>query len=221
MIHMIRKNFDYDLEQLKKKLLNMSALVEVAIKDSIEALKTQNLTLAEQVIEGDKEINRLEDEIEDLVVRIIASQQPVASDLRKIMSALKITTSVERIGDFAVDIAKAAKRIGNQNLIKPLQDIPAMAEIAQTMIREGINAYIDNDVEKAQEMADMDDKVDKMYASIVKELLQKIVEHPDKIEQIMQLAFVARYIERTADHCTNIAEAILYIVKGKRVDLNQ
>jgi phosphate transport system protein len=218
---MIRKNFDYDLEELKKKLLNMSALVEVAIKDSIEALKTQNLTLAEQVIEGDKEINRLEDEIEDLVVRIIASQQPVASDLRKIMSALKITTSVERIGDFAVDIAKAAKRIGNQNLIKPLQDIPIMAEIAQTMIREGINAYIDNDVEKAQEMADMDDKVDKMYASIVKELLQKIVEHPDKIEQIMQLAFVARYIERTADHCTNIAEAILYIVKGKRVDLNQ
>lgn len=217
----IRKNFDNELKVLKEKLLEMGALTESALKDAVVALKTQDISLAEKVIEGDRWINQKETEIEELVVKIIASQQPVASDLRKVMSALKITTSVERIGDFAVDIAKATKRIGREELIKPLQDIPRMAELTQHMIHEGLKAYIEENAELAQEVAAMDDDVDYMYASIVKELLQKMIDHPGKLEQVMLLSFVARYIERIADHTTNIAEAILYSVKGKRVDLNQ
>jgi phosphate transport system protein len=217
----VRKNFENELQVLKDKLSHMGALAEEAFKDSIESLKSQNLDLAEKVLAGDDAINQLEEEIEELVVKIIASQQPVAGDLRKIMSALKITTSVERIGDFAVDIAKTTKRIGNEELVKPLKDIPAMAEIVQTMIREGLNAFIDQNVELAEEIANMDDQVDNMYAIVVQDLLKKIIDKPEKMDQIIQLAFVARYIERSADHVTNIAEGILYSVKGKRVDLNQ
>lgn len=217
----VRKNFEKELQVLKDKLSHMGALAEEAFKDSLESLKTQNLELAEKVLAGDAAINQLEEEIEELVVKIIASQQPVASDLRKVMSTLKITTSVERIGDFAVDIAKTTKRIGKEELVKPLQDIPAMAEIVQTMIREGLNAYIDQNVELAEEIAEMDDQVDKMYKKVVQDLLSKIIDKPEKMDQIIQLAFIARYIERSADHVTNIAEGIIYSVKGKRVDLNQ
>lgn len=217
----VRKNFEKELQVLKDKLSHMGALAEEAFKDSIESLRSQDLDLAEKVLAGDNAINQLEEEIEELVVRIIASQQPVASDLRKIMSTLKITTSVERIGDFAVDIAKATKRIGKEQLVKPLKDIPAMAEIVQTMIREGLNAYIDGNVELAEEIAHLDDQVDSMYATVVQDLLKKVIDKPEKIDQIIQLAFVARYIERSADHVTNIAEGILYSVKGKRVDLNK
>jgi phosphate transport system protein len=217
----VRKNFEKDLQVLKDKLSHMGALAEEAFKDSIESLKSQDLDLADKVLAGDDAINHLEEEIEELVVRIIASQQPVASDLRKVMSALKITTSIERIGDFAVDIAKTTKRIGKEKLVKPLKDIPAMAAIVQTMIREGLNAYIDENVVLAEEIANMDDQVDSMYATVVQDLLKKVIDTPEKMDQIIQLAFVARYIERSADHVTNIAEGILYSVKGKRVDLNQ
>jgi phosphate transport system protein len=217
----VRKNFEKDLQVLKDKLSHMGALAEEAFKDAIESLKSQDLDLAEKVLDGDDAINQLEEEIEELVVRIIASQQPVATDLRKVMSALKITTSVERIGDFAVDIAKTTKRIGKEQFVKPLKDIPAMADIVQTMIREGLNAYIDENVVLAEEIANMDDQVDSMYATVVQDLLKKVIDTPDKMDQIIQLAFVARYIERSADHVTNIAEGILYSVKGKRVDLNQ
>jgi phosphate transport system protein len=218
---MIRKNFENELQLLKEKLLKMGALSETSLKNAIIALKTQDLALADKVVQGDTAINQIEVEIEELVVKIIASQQPVATDLRKIMSALKIAASVERIGDFAVDIAKATKRIGTETHIKPLQDIPALAEMVQNMIREVLNAFVDENIELALEMAALDDEVDKKYASIVQELLQKMLSHPEKMDQVIQLAFIARYIERIGDYVTNIAEAILYSVKGKRVDLNQ
>jgi phosphate transport system protein len=217
----IRKTFDKELALLKEKILTMGSLSGNALRQSVEALKIQDMTMAQQVVNGDQQINNLEIEIEELVVKIIASQQPVASDLRKIMAALKISTGLERMGDFAVDISKATLRIGTEPLIKPLNDLPVMGDIVQNMLREVLNAYIDENVELAQEMASMDDKVDKMYSTIVKDLLNKMVEEPTKIEQVMLLSFVARYIERVADYVTNIAEAITYSVKGKRVDLNQ
>lgn len=217
----IRKTFENEMQALKNKLLKMGSLSEAALKDAITALKTQDLALAQRVIDGDKEINTLEAEIEELIVRIIASQQPVAVDLRKVMAALKITSSIERIGDFAVDISKSTKRIGTEPHVKPLQDIPKMAELVQNMIREVLNAYLDGNVDLAQEMAAMDDKVDQMYANIVRDLMDKMNDHPEKIQQVIELAFIARYVERIADYVTNISEAILYSVKGKRVDLNQ
>lgn len=217
---MIRKAFEKELDLLKEKLVNMESKVEVALKNSIEALHTQNLELAEEIIDGDEHINQLELEIEELIIKIIAAQQPVAIDLRKIISTLKVTTSVERIGDFAVDIAKTTKRIGKQELIKPLEDIPKMGEVVLRMIKLVIQAFIKEDDKLALEAAAMDDEVDKMYSNIVKELLDKMMVNPDEVEQVLLLAYVARYLERVADHTTNIAEAVLYIVKGQRVDLN-
>ncbi|GAA0354266.1 phosphate signaling complex protein PhoU [Bacillus horti] len=217
----VRKNFELEMNQLTEKLISMGELAEAAFSSSIEALKNQDTEQATRIIDNDEQINAIEEEIEELVVKIIASQQPVASDLRKIMSAIKITTSVERIGDFAVDIAKSTLRIGNEELVKPLQDIPAMAELVQRMIRESLQAYKTDNAELAQEISELDDKVDSLYAKIVQDLLSRMVDAPQKMDQIMQLAFVARYIERMADHVTNISEAILYSVKGKRMDLNQ
>lgn len=218
---MVRKSFDKELNLLKEKLLHMSSLVETALRKSVEALQNHNLELADEVIEEDIRINQEELEIEELIIKIIASQQPVATDLRKIISTLKVTTSIERIGDFAVDISKATKRIGDEELIKPIKDIPVMAEIVQNMIRKCIQAFMEENAQLALEAAAIDDQVDKMYSSIVKDLLQKMIDHPKNIEEILLLAYVARYIERIADHTTNIAEAILYIVKGERLDLNQ
>lgn len=217
----VRKNFENNMNLLKNLISEMSQLAEQALSKALKSLVEQNLSLADTVIIEDEKINNLEDEIEELVVKIIASQQPVATDLRRIMAALKIVSSVERIGDFAVDIAKATKRIGTEELIKPLHEIPKMGELVQEMIKQAITAFVKNDIHLAKEMAAIDDQVDSMYASILKELLEKMVHQPEKLEQVMQLAYIARFIERSADHATNIAEAILYTVKGKRVDLNQ
>lgn len=217
----VRKNFDNEMNQLKQLIADMTNLANTALSKSMQALIEQNDILARHVIKEDEIINKHENEIEDLVVKIIAAQQPVASDLRKVMAALKIVNSVERIGDFAVDIAKAVQRIGQEELIKPLKDIPIMGAVVQEMLQKAMTAFLNNDIHLAKELAAMDDQVDSMYSSILKELLQKMVHQPDKLEQVMQLAYIARFIERIADHVTNVAEAILYSVKGKRIDLNR
>lgn len=218
---MIRKSFDNDLLELKSKLNEMGELVQTAVKNACQALEKQDLSLAEQVIENDKFINDVEDEIEAFIVHIITTQQPIATDLRKIIATLKITASIERIGDFAVDISKATKRIGKQTFIKPLQELPLMLDIVQKMLKAGLDAYQVEDVDLAQDMARMDDHVDQMYATVVKDLFTKMIDNEDKMEQAIQLAYIARFVERMADHSTNIAEGVIYIVKGERVDLNQ
>lgn len=199
----------------------MSSLAEQSFQDAIFALKNQDQVLAHKLIERDKAINDMEEEIEELVVKLISTQQPVASDLRKIIATLKMASSIERIGDFAVDIAKATKRIGTNDIIHSIEDLPMMLDIVQNMIRKGMIAYTDENVSLAEEMAAMDDQVDKIYAGMIQRLMEVMMDQPDKKEEVIQIAFVIRYIERIADHTTNIAEAILYIVKGKRVDLNK
>lgn len=217
----IRKNFNNEIKSLKEKVLYMSSLAEQSFQDAIFALKNQDQVLAHKLIERDKAINDMEEEIEELVVKLISTQQPVASDLRKIIATLKMASSIERIGDFAVDIAKATKRIGTNDIIHSIEDLPMMLDIVQNMIRKGMIAYTDENVSLAEEMAAMDDQVDKIYAGMIQRLMEVMMDQPDKKEEVIQIAFVIRYIERIADHTTNIAEAILYIVKGKRVDLNK
>jgi phosphate transport system protein len=217
----IRKVFDQELEVLKDKLIEMGNMAKAAFDRSIEALVEQDMELAQQVIDSDPQINQLEDELEQMIVNMIAAQQPVATDLRRLISALKIMTSLERIGDFAVDIAKGVKRIGTGSLVKPLQDIPDMAAMVSRMVEEGLNAFIQLDADKAREIAKVDDQVDKLYSMIVQDLFKVVLDHPEKTDQVIQLAFISRYIERIADYVTNIAEGILYEVKGKKEDLNQ
>mgnify|MGYP001253802362 CR=1 FL=1 len=216
----VRKSFEKEIEGLKNSLLNMVELAEKAIASSLEALKTQDLKLAEEVIKNDQEINQIDEYINNKVISMIAQQQPVATDLRKIIVALKISTDVERIGDLAVNIAKSTLHIGKEKLIKPIIDIPKMAEIAQLMLHQAFEAYNKEDVELALKLAEVDDQIDEMYGKLIKELLALMARNPENIAQITQLAFICRYIERVGDHATNMAENIIYMVKGKQSNLN-
>ncbi|WP_209121957.1 phosphate signaling complex protein PhoU [Alkalihalobacillus sp. BA299] len=216
----IRANFDTELKELKDLLLKMGKLAEDALNKSIIALKEQNTDLALEVIDKDYKINQLEEEINDKGILMIAKQSPVASDLRRIIVALKISNDVERIADYAVNIAKSTIRVGDKPFIKPLVDIPEMARLTQGMLSSSLQAYYKEDITLATDLAEIDDQVDKMYGKTVQELLILMSKNPDSIGQITQLAFVCRYLERTADHCTNISEHIIYLIKGKRYDLN-
>jgi phosphate transport system protein len=183
-------------------------------------LKEGDLELARQVITSDAAINSREEMIVEIGTNLIATQQPVAKDLRRIIIAFRMASDLERMADLAVDIAKVTLRIGDEPLIKPLLDIPRMAEIVQLMTHESIDAYVNENVELAYKMAKMDDDVDQLHSQIMRELFVFMVDKPKTVNQSMLLCFVSRYLERMADHATNIGESVVYLVKGKRPDLN-
>ncbi|WP_257125379.1 phosphate signaling complex protein PhoU [Bhargavaea cecembensis] len=216
----VRKTFDQELQALKQTLLRMTDLAGRALDDSMIALREQNQLLAQVVIDGDGEINRMDEEINNRVIQLIAHQQPVATDLRRIITALKISTDVERIGDLAVNIAKCTIRIGTEPLIKPIVDIPKMAAIVQEMLRHAFEAYDLENPKLALELAEVDDRVDRMYGEQIRELMQLMTVTPRRINQITQLAFICRDLERVGDHTTNMAESILYLTKGEHYHLN-
>lgn len=215
-----RKEFDHYLDQLHEMLVEMGERVEGALREAMESLKTLDTARATSVIGGDPEINRLEEKIEELGSKLIVTQQPVAKDLRRILAAFKIASDLERMGDLSLDIAKVTLRLEGQTLIKPLIDLPRMAEIVQVMINESIQSFVKEDVGLAYKMAKDDDHVDALYKQITRELWTLMFENPQTISQSMQLNFVGRFIERIADHATNIGESVVYLVTGKRPDLN-
>ncbi|WAH38804.1 phosphate signaling complex protein PhoU [Alicyclobacillus dauci] len=215
-----RQSFDIALKELKLKLLRMGGDVQEAIRIAVSALEKSDSTLAEEVIQNDTKINKLEHEIEDLCIRLIATQQPVATDLRRIVAGMRLSMDLERMGDLAVDIAKSTVRLGGQALLKPLVDIPEMAKIVDEMISEALNAYVNNDAEAAKRLAELDDAVDHRYRKIVEELFNLSAEKPETTSQAMTLAFCGRYLERIGDHATNIGEGVIYIISGERSDLN-
>ncbi|WLR60531.1 phosphate signaling complex protein PhoU [Guptibacillus hwajinpoensis] len=216
----VRENFQEQLDEIKSQLLELGSLAQIAVDDAIKALKAQDVNKALEIIENDHKINRLEEEINERAIWLIAKEQPLATDLRRLISALKITTDVERVGDLAVNIAKSIIRIGDKPFVKPIEEIPALAEKANNMLREVLASFYDEDVNKAMAVADADDEIDNMYGRLVKELLELMTEHPESVSQIQQLSFICRYVERIGDHCTNISESVIYVVKGKRYDLN-
>ncbi|WP_411954507.1 phosphate signaling complex protein PhoU [Alkalibacillus sp. S2W] len=218
---MVRENFTEQLDHLNSQLVEMGQLAQKAINQSILALQNQDVDQAQKVIDDDDKINHLEETINEETIWLIAKEQPLASDLRRLVSTLKITTDLERIGDLAVNIAKSVIRIGDEPLVKPLEDIPQMATITQEMVEDVLNAYASEDLVQAQKVADTDDQVDELYGQIVQELMEMMAKHPDQIAQITQLAFICRFLERVADHTTNISEGIIYLVKGKVYDLNE
>lgn len=216
----VRKDFDKGLEQLHNLLIDMGTYVEKALAESMEALKTVDINRAKQVITNDPSLNQMEEKITDLGSRLIATQQPVAKDLRRILSAFKIATDLERMGDLSVDIAKVVLRLEGQELIKPLIDLPRMAEIVQLMTYESIQSFIQENVDLAYKMAKDDDQVDALYGQITRELYTLMMENPRNITQASLLTLVGRYLERFGDHATNIGESVVYLVTGSRPDLN-
>ncbi len=215
-----RHTFDQALEELQQEILRMGSLVEQAIHRSVQSLAIQSLTLADEVIKGDRVIDQMELDIENKCLKLIATQQPIAGDLRKISTGFKIITDLERMADLAVDIARVTKRLAGQPLIKPLVDIPRMAGLCQQMVKDGLDAYVRGDVELAKTLNNKDDEVDHIYSQIFRELLTYMMEDPRTITQATYLLFVGRYIERIADHATNIGERVIYLVTGERPDLN-
>ncbi len=216
----MRGKFDYDLKTLRQKLVEIGDLTKTALRQSIEAFQTKSIDQALEIIERDNKIDVLEEEINDFAILLIAKQQPVAIDLRRIIVAIKIATDIERIADFAVNIAKATIRMGDQPFVMETEKIVRMHHIALEMVSLGLKAYYDEDVELARKTSDMDDEVDELYGQIMKDLLQLTKNNQDSFAQANQLSLVARYIERTADHATNLAEHVIYLVKGRHYDLN-
>ena len=215
-----RQSYNQELESLRQEILKMGTQVESAIGQAVMSLTKQDLEMANLVMAGDDDIDQLESEIEDKCMLLIARQQPLARDLRIIGTGLKITTDLERVGDHAFDIAKITLSIGKQPLIKPLVDIPRMSEMAQKMLRDSLNAYINLDITLAEQVCADDDAVDELYHQTFRELLTYMMEDPTNIKQATQLLFVARYLERVADHATNIGEWVIYLVTGQRMRKN-
>lgn len=212
---MLRKNFHQELEKLHLKLLEMGTIVERVIELAIEGLENKNLDKSKQAIGLDDRVDELELEIEKECLNLFALQTPVAVDLRRISTILKIITDLERIGDYAVNIAYDTIKLDNKELIKPLRDIPKMAEITRTMVRKCLDSFVKEDAILAREAAEMDDLVDDLYAEIYIELLEKL--DKENAEQIIHLLFIGRHLERMADHVTNICEKIVYMTTSERV----
>lgn len=217
---MTRLHFQQNLEEVKHKVLRMGSLVEVIVDKAVTSLKEQNLELAKTIVEEDDKIDAMDLEIEMDCMKLLALQQPLAKDLRIIATALKIITDLERMGDHAVNISKITLEIGKEPLIKPLIDIPRMAKIAQDMIRLSLDAFVKEDTELAKKVAQMDQEVDDIYQAIIDELLEMIVKDPSITKQATKLMFVGRYLERIADHTTNVCERIIYMVTGKLEEIN-
>ena len=207
---------DEKMELVQNQLLQMCTTVEESLAMVMRALQKQDVALAARVIEQDAEIDALEEQIENNCITIIATQQPMGSDLRRLSAILKLLTDLERIGDYSVDVAEIVQEIGKERILKPLVDIPKMGEITGTMLRRSIDAYIRGDAELARETARMDEQVDQLYYKVYSDLLTILSEDPESRKQVTQLLFIGRYLERMADHSTNICERVIYMVTGKR-----
>lgn len=208
------RHFIEELDHLREKLLEMSGLVEDSIYRSVASLAQKDEQQAQQVIRNEDKINRLEIEVDDLAVGLLALQQPMASDLRFITAAIKINHDLERMGDIAVNIVERALSLMHEPLIKPLIDIPRMANLVQSMVRKVLDAFVKKDPDLARNVLVSDDAVDDLRDSIFEELIAFMERDPNAVRQAVNLMFISRSLERLADHATNIAEDVLFLVQG-------
>ena len=208
------KAFDEDITRLRGLIAEMGGLAEVSVNEAMDALVRGNEDLARSVIQRDKRIDGFEMEIDRLAIRILALRAPMADDLREVIASLKIAGVIERIGDYAKNIAKRVGRIEGRQRFEPLTILPAMAEVASEMVHDVLTAYAARDAEAAREIVLRDAKVDAFYDSIFRNLVSYMVENPATISSAAQLLFVARNIERIGDHATNIAEQVYYAATG-------
>ena len=216
-----RHSFDQGLEDLHLDLIKMGSLVEESIDNTILALKNQDVELARQVFRNDDVIDDYERSIERKCMNLIARQQPLAKDLRTISTALKIITDMERIADASADIAEITLRMSGKKYIKPLIDIPKMAELAKIMVNKSIDAYVRQDTVLAEIVCASDDEVDDLFNKIILELINLMRNDPSNVEQGIDFMFIAKYLERMADHATNIGEWVVFNVTGEHEHLTR
>lgn len=213
----MKREFDKELKILKEKLLRMASLAEESITLAVNSLKERKEELAQKVFKGEEAINILDVEIDKLSLRLLALRQPMAVDLRFITSAMRITSELERIGDQSVNIAQRALELLKFPLLKPLIDIPRMASLAQNMVKDSLNAFVNRDEKLARDVCQRDDEVDDLNDQIFRELLTYMMQDPSTINRAVDLILVGRHLERIADHATNISEDVIYYVKGKTI----
>ncbi|MXZ70962.1 MAG: phosphate signaling complex protein PhoU [Acidobacteria bacterium] len=210
-------SFDEALSTLKERLLAMGGQVEEQVRASVQALVSRDLDLAEQVLGGDKSINDFEIEIDKRCYELLVNYHPDAEDVRVVVSGLKINSDLERIGDFAINIAEATFRYLQHPPVKPLIDIPRMADLAQGMLRDSLNAYVRHGTSLAREVLDRDDELDGLKEQVFRELLSYVLQNPATTEPALELILISRHLERIGDHATNVAEEVIFMVSGRDV----
>ena len=211
----IQRRFDEELAGLKEKILRMGSLVESQIRQALQALIDRDDDLATQVIENDRKVNTMDVAVDEACLELLALQQPAARDLRFITTAMKISTELERMSDLAENICERAIELHEEPQLKPYIDIPLMAEHAAKMVGEALDAFVRGDSVLARKVLDEDDYIDNLNEQIFRELLSFMMENPKAISRAIRLSFISKYIERIADHATNVAELVVYMVEGK------
>lgn len=212
---MLQRHFDEELGALKSKLLRMAGLAEDQIDKALTALVTRDAALAHQVIERDHQVNAMDVEIDEDCIRLLALHQPAARDLRLVTTAMKLASELERISDLAENVCERAIELNDEAQLKPNIDIPRMGKWARTMVKESIDAFVKEDAALARKVLTDDDFVDDLMVQLFRELLSLMLEDPRTTSRAIRLTFIAKYVERMADHATNIAELVVYLVEGK------
>lgn len=217
---MTRELFVKELETLQADVLRMATMAGEAIAASVEALRDRDVARAERIIQEDDQIDALHLDLENRCMRLLARQQPMASDLRTIASVFAITIDLERMADHAEGISKCVKRLAGQPLLKPLIDIPRMESLVEQMLRDAMDAFLSRDAARAEAMARKDDEVDALRSQVFRELLTYMISDPGSVPQALELLLVAQHLERAADHITNMGERVVYMVTGELRELN-
>jgi phosphate transport system protein len=216
---MLRKTFENEIQQVKDDILLLGSMVEQAILNSVEAMKKRDIKASERIFEEDKEINKKRFEIENKLMVLIATQQPMAHDLRLLASSMEIISELERMGDYAKGIANINVRMGDTPLLKPLIDVPRMARIGVDMLHQALTAFVNEDVETAKSIPVKDDEVDALYNQVYRELMTFVIQDPKTIERANWLLWVAHNLERVADRVTNICERTIFIATGEMEEI--
>ena len=215
------RHFEEELEALQSRLLEMGGLAEERVRASVQGLVTRDAALIDQVLRGDEPINRLHIDIDNRCFRLIALHQPMATDLRGIVAAVKINSDLERVGDLAVNIAEASKRYVTHPPVKKLIDIPRMGDISQAMLRDALDSYVKRDTALARAVLNADDELDALKTQVFRELLTYMLQDPSTVEPALDLILVSRHLERIGDHATNIAEDVIFMVSALDVRHHQ
>jgi phosphate transport system protein len=213
----IDRNYENELRDLRRRVLEMGGLVEKQIADAVDALVSRNTVSAEATIARDHTVNQMDVDIDEACLRLLALHQPTARDLRLITTALKINADLERAGDMAQNICERAIELSLEPQLKPFIDIPRMARMTQEMLRDSLNAFVREDVDLALRVIRADEAVDSLLEQLFRELISFMVEDPQTISRALRIIFVSKYLERVADHATNIAEMVVFMVKGKSI----
>lgn len=217
----VRIHFNEALEELGQDIVRMSTIVEEAINKSVNAFENKDVKTAEMIIQNDRDINNLQLSIEDKCTVLLATEQPVASDLRHIIVVIKLAGNLERIGDHAVHLAKTTIRLAGQSYIDKVTGlIPKMADIGLTMVREAVNAFVEKDIEKAKQAAKLDERIDELHTEVFNILINSMKEDREKIEQATDLMFINRFMERLGDHVASMCEWVVFSLTGEHIELN-